>query len=414
MPHPRTVQLDVLVIGGGVAGLWALNRLADAGFAVALVEQDRLGSGQTIASQGMIHGGIKYALGGTLTRASEAIAAMPDRWRACVAGRGEIDLSAARRLSDDYWMWSNGGVDARLSSLFASKLLRGRVERVAASERPPFFADPAFRGQLYRLADFVFDTPSLLRTLAAPHLALQLQVDAVAQRLSRRGDRFRLATDEQILDADRIVLTAGAGNGALLQALGADQPTMQLRPLHQVCIELDHPHPVHAHCITGIRRPEPRMTVTSHPRRAPAEHEGAAETAAPVCPDWTWYLGGAIATDGVERTRDAQIDFARSELAELTPWVDLSRAHFSTLRIDRAEPLQPRGGRPDEAFVHERGGVITAWPTKLSLAPHLGDRVLALLGSPDAGSAVRAAALREALVGARRPGVAPGFETLAA
>lgn len=408
MPATRSLQLDVLVIGGGVAGLWVLNRLADAGFAVALVEQDRLGSGQTIASQGMIHGGIKYALGGRLTRASEAIAAMPERWRACVEGQGEIDLSAARRLSDAYWMWSNGGVGARLSSLFASQLLRGRVERVTGSDRPAFFTDPGFRGELYRLADFVFDTPSLLRTLAAPHADLLLRADEVARRLSRRGDGFRLASDDLMLDADRLVLTAGAGNAELLQALGADRPVMQLRPLHQVCIELDHPHPVHAHCITGIRRPEPRITVTSHPRPAA---DGAPHAPSPA---WTWYLGGAIATAGVERDRNAQIAFARSELAELTPWVDLSMARFSTLRIDRAEPMQPRGGRPDEAYVHGDRGLITAWPTKLSLAPHLGDRVLELLGAPRAGAARRAATLREALVGARRPDFAPGFECLAA
>ena len=54
-----------------------------------LLERDSLGGEQTLASQGMIHGGLKYALGGTLTRSSEAIANMPERWRACRRhGRG--------------------------------------------------------------------------------------------------------------------------------------------------------------------------------------------------------------------------------------------------------------------------------------------------------------------------------------
>ncbi|MDZ7825262.1 MAG: hypothetical protein U5R48_03550 [Gammaproteobacteria bacterium] len=50
--------------------------------------------------------------------------------------------------------------------------------------------------------------------------------------------------------------------------------------------------------------------------------------------------------------------------------------------------------------------MITAWPTKLTLAPDLGDRVLAELGEPDLESPRRAAALREALAGQRRPEVA--------
>ncbi|MDZ7825260.1 MAG: FAD-dependent oxidoreductase [Gammaproteobacteria bacterium] len=93
-------ELDVLVVGGGIAGLWVLERLVRRGFAAALVEQDRLGSGQTIAAQGMIHGGLKYALGGRLTRASATVATMPARWRACLEGRGEVDLRTARLLAE--------------------------------------------------------------------------------------------------------------------------------------------------------------------------------------------------------------------------------------------------------------------------------------------------------------------------
>lgn len=395
----RIRQLDVLVIGGGVAGLWVLNRLARAGFATALVEQDRLGGGQSLASQGMIHGGIKYALGGRLTRASEAIADMPARWRACARGEGEIDLTAARRLSDGYWMWSGDAPGGRLAALLASRALRGRVTPVAVADRPAFFATPEFRGALYALPDFVFDMPSLLDALAAPQRGLLLQVPETGRRLRRSGRRFHLELDDLLLDAGAVVLAAGAGNADLLHGLGADAPRMQRRPLHQVCVETAHPHPLQAHCITGIRRPEPRLTVTSHPRGAGA---------------WTWYLGGALASDGVELERAAQIDRARTELGALLPWMDLGDARFRTLRVDRAEPEQRRGGRPDEAFLHANDGVLTAWPTKLSLAPHLGDRVLAALGRADAGAAGRSAALIEALADARRPPLGVPFTELAA
>ena len=55
------LQTDIAIIGGGVAGLWALNLLRQRGYSTVLFEQDALGSDQTIGSQGIIHGGIKYA-----------------------------------------------------------------------------------------------------------------------------------------------------------------------------------------------------------------------------------------------------------------------------------------------------------------------------------------------------------------
>ena len=93
MAKKRTIHTDAVIIGGGIAGLWLLNALRRAGYGVVLLESHRLGSSQTLASQGMIHGGLKYALGGVPSRASETIASMPGRWRACLDGDGELDLT---------------------------------------------------------------------------------------------------------------------------------------------------------------------------------------------------------------------------------------------------------------------------------------------------------------------------------
>ena len=54
----QILKTDVLIFGGGIAGLWLLNRLHNAGYSAWLMEQEALGSGQSIASQGMIHGGL--------------------------------------------------------------------------------------------------------------------------------------------------------------------------------------------------------------------------------------------------------------------------------------------------------------------------------------------------------------------
>ena len=89
---PDTLRPDIVIFGGGIAGLWLINRLNAAGYQCLLLESATLGGDQTLASQGIIHGGLKYALGGNLSNESEAISAMPDRWRAAMAGTDPVDL----------------------------------------------------------------------------------------------------------------------------------------------------------------------------------------------------------------------------------------------------------------------------------------------------------------------------------
>ena len=157
-----TLQIDVAIIGGGVAGLWALNLLRGEGYSAALFEESALGSIQTIASQGMIHGGIKYALGGTLTPVAAAVAAMPAVWRDCLAGRGAVDLRGCRLLSEGCYLWSSGSLSSKLSGLLASKLLSGRVQALQPGAYPAPLRHPDFRGSVYRLSDPVLDVSSLL------------------------------------------------------------------------------------------------------------------------------------------------------------------------------------------------------------------------------------------------------------
>lgn len=362
----RSFHTDTVILGGGIAGLWLLNRLRAEGRAAVLLSADALGSGQTIASQGMIHGGLKYALAGRLSGESEAIAAMPGRWQACLDGHGEIDLSAVQVLSRDFYLWSSGRLGSRLSSFFASKALRGRIDPVARPDFPAALAHPAFRGHVYRLVDVVLDVPDLLARLAAPHRERIHRIDAATLAWEREGDRVQALTVNGLrLQARQFVLAAGQGNGALLAALGCPAPAMQLRPLHQALVSHPALPRLYGHCTGGGS--SPRLTVSTHYRA-----DGQ-----PV-----WYLGGDLATDGVQRSRDQQLAFARKELAELFPWLDWHGADWDTLWVERAEPRQQQLVKPDEAFAEHAAGlgnVLVAWPTKLTLAPDLADRCLRLL-----------------------------------
>ena len=92
----KQLNVDVVIFGGGIAGLWLLDRLRQAGYQTLLLENKSLGAGQTRFSQGIIHGGTKYALTGKLTASSESIFAMPQIWRDCLQGKGEVDLVNTR------------------------------------------------------------------------------------------------------------------------------------------------------------------------------------------------------------------------------------------------------------------------------------------------------------------------------
>ena len=359
---PSVISTDVLIVGAGVAGLWLNARLRRQGFSTIVVERESLGGGQSVKSQGIIHGGAKYALHGALTGASEAIADMPRRWREALAGDGELDLSGVRLLSEAHYLWSPGTLAGNLTSFFASKAVRGRVDQVKGDQLPPALQDPRFKGKVYRLAELVVDVPSLIERLA--ELAGDgLLAGQTIEPLLENNELIGLRVDGRDIHAQRIVFSAGAGNAELLASAGISVPAQQLRPLHMVLVKGPSLKPLYAHCLGG--GPKPRITVTTHP---------AANG------EWVWYLGGDIAeADGVAREPAEQIAVAKKELGNLLPWVDLSQAQWATLRVNRAEPAQSGLVRPDNAFLADQGRLLVGWPTKLALAPDFSDRVIQAL-----------------------------------
>jgi len=368
-PHTK-LHTDLVIIGGGIAGLWLLNRLCNAGYNAVLLEHKALGSDQTVASQGMIHGGIKYTLGGTLTGASEAIADMPDHWRRCLRGDGDVDLRSARILSDHFDLWSSASVTSRVTTFLASKATRGRVDPVAKSERPPLFDNPRFKGNVYKLVDIVLDVPSVVKALANNYCQRTYLIDwqhALIHRDSNGVISMELQTDDETvqLSARAFIFAAGKGNEKLLHRVGADSPAMQLRPLQQVMVWHRNPYSFYGHCLGTDSTP--RLTISSHPMADGAQ---------------VWYLGGSLAEKGASQTAEEVIDAAKAELANLMPWVDLRQARWAALPVERAEPRQRNFARPDKAFATWVDGcdnLITAWPTKLTLSPNLASEVLELL-----------------------------------
>lgn len=394
-PSPTHLAVDIVIVGGGIAGLWTLNTLCNQGYNAILLESRALGSDQTVASQGMIHGGIKYTLGGALTGASEAIADMPDHWRACLRGEGDVDLRGVQVLSEHFHLWSTASLGSRLGGFFASKLTRGRVDAIGTTELPELFRNPAFKGKVYKLVDMVMDTQGALRVLANNYPDRIFRIapeNCTWTRDERSVTHLRIAAGADgdfLLQPETFVFSAGRGNGALLEAVGATAPHMQLRPLQQVMVRHQLPHHFYGHCLGA--ETTPRLTISSHPLADGSQ---------------VWYLGGSLAEKGANQSADEVIDAARRELAALMPWLDFTDADWAAWPVSRAEPRQRNFARPDNAFAAWADGprnVIAAWPTKLTLSPHMAAEVLRLLRERH----IRPSRTGPPALPLPRPGIAP-------
>ena len=359
---------DIVIIGGGIAGLWTLHELKQLGYNVVLLETDALGAGQTIKSQGIIHGGLKYALSGSLNSSSNALSDMPKYWGECLGGTGELDLSSVKILAKGQHMWSINKITGGISTLFASNALKSKVQTVNKESWPAPLKNSAVCSKVYRVEELVLNIPSLLAALAKPYIdccikidspdSCKLELDALN---NIRHLIFTVNNQAVKLSAQKFIFTAGAGNEDLIRPL-IKNPVMQRRPLHMVLVKSPKLAPLFGHCI-GLGS-TPRVTITTH----------IAKDGLPV-----WYLGGKLAEEGVALEPEKQLKVAQQELTNLFPNLDLSTANWASFYVDRAEEKQADGSKPSSISVLTQKNFITAWPTKLALAPILAKKIFEIL-----------------------------------
>lgn len=362
-------EVDILVVGAGIAGLWILDAAVRRGFSAVAVEATALGAGQSVCAQGIIHGGLKYTLRERDLTATASIAAMPETWRRLgqQPGPDEPDLRAATLSSPCTWLWRTDSLASRIGMLGAKATLRTRPAAVDAADRPELLR--SVPGKVLKVEEPVFDTRSVLGAIADRHAGRVLSVDGpegielasrsgrIERVVLRRGDR-RMEIRPRC-----VVLAAGLGNEGLLTRMGLDHGVCQRRPLHMTLLRGERLPELYGHCVDGNRT---RVTITSG-------RDQAGRT--------VWQLGGELAEQGVRRDRSDQLAAAVAELAAVLPDLELfdhPDASWATYRVDRAEARTRNGLRPDDAVVmsHHDGRLLVAWPTKWALAPRVAAAVL--------------------------------------
>jgi glycerol-3-phosphate dehydrogenase len=361
----QRMHLDAVIFGGGVAGLWLLDELWRRGCSVLLLEAAELGSGQTVVSQGILHGGMKYTLQGLLTPSASAIREMPAVWRNCLEGSQSPVLTGTHIRAEFCYLWRTGSVSSRLGMIGAKFGLRVVPRSVPIQERPSVLKNCP--GSVARLEEQVISPAGLIADLSQQHRDRLLKIDA------KQGIEFDVEkpglirliritqpeTHQQMeLNPRHVIFTAGSGNAELCRQAGLSSDVMQRRPLQMVMLRGELPS-LHGHCVDGAKT---RVTITS-------DFDSSQRT--------VWQVGGQIAEEGVSMEASTLIAHAKSELETVLPGLDLDDVEWATYRVDRAEAITSGGKRPETFQFVRKENTITAWPTKLVLAPKLAEEIAA-------------------------------------
>lgn len=388
-------QPSVVIFGSGISALWFANELKSRGISFILLDHGPLGGLQTLASQGIIHGGLKYALQGALTPAAKNVAEVKELWDSALAGRyAPVNLSNVELLSPVHCLWSTQSLGSKLGSFFAGKVMSSHAEKLKPEDYPEVFKHKKFKGELRAVDEKVLNSRSLVLNLLKPieksvgiyredSLRFEMANGKITAALLESGDREIRPVR---IEARHFVFMAGAGNEKLSKQIkdliAAEQliaganatmsaqgnsasedfefPSMQKRPLKMVMVRgRDLPRIGFVHAIGANALP--LATLTTHTT-------STGET--------LWYIGGEIAEKGVDLSDREQCARARTRMQGLLPWMDLKKFKWSSFHIDRAEMQVAGQKRPDGVTWKQVANVTIAWPTKLTLAPELSRQLL--------------------------------------
>jgi len=363
------MKIDAVILGGGVAGLWLLDEIVRQNYSAILLEAFELGSGQTVASQGIIHGGLKYSLKGKLTSSAKNISEMPSIWRKCLQGEREPNLSSVKLRSQYCHLWRTNSLRSKLGMFGARFGLRVLPEAISFDQRPKVLKHCP--GEVTLLKEQVLSPESLVKFFLKKHHNRILKIDAdkgVNWETSSIGHVKKIVlcnTNHQSkmqMEPVRTIFTAGAGNATLREQVGLSGEKMQRRPLQMVMVRGNLPI-LNGHCVDGMKT---RITITT-------DEDSNGRT--------VWQVGGQLAETGVSMVETELIKLAKNELKETLPGMEFDGLEWTTYCVDRAEGATAAGLRPDTVQILQEGNTITAWPTKLVLAPVLAEEICKLVAS---------------------------------
>lgn len=328
---------EIVVVGGGIAGFFALDRLRTAGHQAHLIGCPRPGMDQTQWSQGILHTGWKYHRGDP-----RPFPDLAKTWRDMFEGNAEPKLPHEAIRTSNLRVWGDVDADPSLGPQVVD---------------PP---DCLGHHQVHDLEENIIDPGVVLNHLREKHRPF---CHHGLVKVTRMAGGFEILTGTEHILTKHLILAAGAGNEALGMMLGRPPGFMQRRPLRMYLIRGALPD------LYGHAMQQKEVALTIH--TIPGKHN-----------ERTWIIGGALAEDAPELHADEAEHRLRNALMLFLPGGLPTGCWWSSYRIDRAEKATTDGQRPDDVCVELVDGVHYVWPTKLVLAPRAADILLGMLPKP--------------------------------
>lgn len=222
-------QADVVIVGGGIAGLSALARLAERGVRAVLVEREPWLAGHASGRNAAMWRPLEE------DETTATLAAQSEAWLQLNLGAAPIERVGLVLAASDEAQLAELSERARRDAV-ACELLRG----AALLERSPVLAGGDVRAGLFVPSGGVLDTHAVLTGLASYARARGGELATASAVRSIELSRGRVSG--VVLDGERrircgaVVLAAGAWNAELAAPLGS---RVVLDPIRRHLVQLD-------------------------------------------------------------------------------------------------------------------------------------------------------------------------------
>lgn len=357
----KGVKTDVLIIGGGIVGLWLLNDLRQRGYSALLVERKELGGGQTCHSHVYIHQGHLYREGqvGLINHLHE----VNEIWRSWVSERRSL-----RESSASFFGFQNPA-DAQQKE-YLWKLAGLQFERVSRANFPEALKGGSASAVL-KSPEVSLNGTSLVRELSRPVLPFIGRIDRIEEIRTNAGVVLEVVAFVQgkrlSVQPKSLVLAAGAANQSLLNLAsgghgdvwGVVAGAQQVRKAHMLVVEGQHEVLTP---LTGVFQPGGLFLVSR--RRAKS-------TVWVVSDDRSPFL--SFVEDWLEYDSRQWLPRVCELLRELAPrhFKHPERLMWGVYDAPKAEGRSTTASLPSEGRIERFRfrNLWAIWPSKLTLAP---------------------------------------------